>query len=62
MPEPIKKYYRPDEVAAILRISRSTVYRLIEDGTLPAVQIGAVYRIPVDAVDNLTDLRLTDFT
>ncbi len=49
---PTKRYYRPDEVAAILRVSLATVYRRIEDGTLPSVRIGAVYRIPVGAVDS----------
>lgn len=51
MTESIRKYYRPDEVAAILRISLATVYRRIQDGTLPAVQIGALYRIPREAVE-----------
>ncbi|MBI2882863.1 MAG: helix-turn-helix domain-containing protein [Candidatus Methylomirabilis oxyfera] len=55
---PQKRYYRPDEVAAILRVSLATVYRRIEDGTLPAVQIGAVYRIPVSAVDSPSDFTL----
>jgi excisionase family DNA binding protein len=55
---PRKRYYRPDEVAAILRVSLKTVYRRIEDGSLPAVQIGAVYRIPASAIDSQADLTL----
>jgi excisionase family DNA binding protein len=55
---PQKRYYRPDEVAAILRISIASVYRRISDGTLPAIQIGAVYRIPREAIEGLTRLDL----
>jgi len=55
---PVKRYYRPDEVAEILRISLKTVYRRIEDGSLPAIQVGAVYRIPVDAVDSPSSFTL----
>ena len=38
--------YRPAEVAQRLHIHLSTVYRRIEDGTIPAVRIGRVLRIP----------------
>jgi excisionase family DNA binding protein len=55
---PVKRYYRPDEVAALLRISIASVYRRISDGSLPAVQIGAVYRIPREAIDGLVRLEL----
>lgn len=33
------------EVAAGLRVSRMTVYRLIHAGTLPALRVGKTYRI-----------------
>ena len=39
------------EVAAVLRVSRMTVYRLVEAGTLPAARIGRSLRIPRPAVD-----------
>lgn len=59
MTEPLKrKYYRPDEVAAILRVSLRTIYNRIQDGSLPAVQVGAVYRIPVEALQKLTKVTL----
>lgn len=32
-------WYRPDQVAALLGLSRATVYRRIEDGTIPAIKI-----------------------
>jgi excisionase family DNA binding protein len=34
------------EVAAILRISRQTIYRLVHSGELEAIKIGGAYRIP----------------
>ncbi len=36
-----KQLFRPDEVAQILCLSRRTVYRMIRDGRLPAVRLGA---------------------
>jgi len=39
------------EVAAILRVSTMTVYRLIKAGNLPAVRVGKSYRVAEDDVD-----------
>ena len=39
------------QVGAIMRLSRSTVYRLIEQGRLPAVRVGRAVRVPESAVD-----------
>lgn len=58
MTENLKRYYRPDEVAALLRVSLKTVYNRIQDGTLPAIQIGAVYRIPREVIDKVTQIEL----
>jgi excisionase family DNA binding protein len=33
------------EVAAIMRVSNMTVYRLIRSGDLPAIRVGKNYRI-----------------
>lgn len=38
------------EVAAIMRVSKMTVYRLIHAGDLPAVKVGRSYRVPERAV------------
>lgn len=38
------------EVAAMMRVSKMTVYRLVHAGTLPAVQVGRSYRVPEQAV------------
>jgi excisionase family DNA binding protein len=40
------------EVAAVMRVSKMTVYRLVHSGELPAVQIGRSYRVPERAVDD----------
>ncbi len=39
------------EVAAALRVSNMTVYRLIRTGALPSTRVGRGYRIWEDAVD-----------
>ncbi|WGW14109.1 helix-turn-helix domain-containing protein [Saxibacter everestensis] len=38
------------EVAAMMRVSKMTVYRLVHAGELPAVRFGRSYRVPEDAV------------
>jgi excisionase family DNA binding protein len=38
------------EVAAIMRVSKMTVYRLVHGGDLPAVRVGRSYRVPEEAV------------
>jgi excisionase family DNA binding protein len=43
-----------DEVAAMLRVSKMTVYRLVHSGELAGVRVGRSYRIPRDAVSALT--------
>lgn len=50
---PNKGLFRPDEVARILGVSTMTIYRRIEDGTLAAVRIGGLYRIPRASIEAL---------
>lgn len=38
------------EVAAIMRVSKMTVYRLVHAGDLPAVRVGRSFRVPERAV------------
>lgn len=33
------------ELAAVLRVGRNTAYRLIDDGTIPAIKIGRQIRV-----------------
>ena len=39
------------EVAKMMRVSKMTVYRLVQAGALPAVRVGRSYRIREDDVD-----------
>jgi excisionase family DNA binding protein len=43
------------EVRAWLNVSSKTVYRRIEDGTLAAVRVGKLFRIPVSSVTAMLD-------
>lgn len=45
------KFLTVREVAAALRVSRMTVYRLVHSGELAAVHVGKSYRVPEAAVD-----------
>lgn len=55
LPDGIRDPLLPDlltvaEVAALLRVSRMTVYRLIHTDELPAIRLGRSFRIPTHAV------------
>jgi excisionase family DNA binding protein len=53
-----KRYFRPDEVATLLALSRRTIYRMMRDGRLPGIKLGAgPWRIPRE---NLEDLLQTE--
>jgi excisionase family DNA binding protein len=38
------------EVAALMRVSKMTVYRLVHSGDLTAVRVGRSFRVPENAV------------
>lgn len=38
------------EVAALMRVSKMTVYRLVHAGELAAVRVGRSFRVPENAV------------
>ena len=40
------------EVAALMRVSKMTVYRLVHSGELPAVRVGRSFRVPEGDVDD----------
>ena len=40
------------EVAALMRVSKMTVYRLVHGGDLPAVRVGRSFRVPERAVQD----------
>lgn len=47
------------EVAAVLRVSTMTVYRLINAGELPAVRIGRSFRLRPQDLDRYLNERFT---
>ena len=44
------KFLTVAEVAAAMRVSKMTVYRLVHSGELPAIRVGRSFRVPADAV------------
>lgn len=46
--EPRVTLLTPRDVAALMRVDKSTVYRMAEDGRLPAVKVGRQWRFPED--------------
>jgi len=49
-----KRFFRPDEAAAILVLSRRTVYRMMRDGRISGVKWGrGPWRIPRESLANL---------
>ena len=48
------------EVAAIMRVSKMTVYRLVHSGELPAVRVGRSFRVPEQAVHDYLKTSYVD--
>jgi excisionase family DNA binding protein len=40
------------EIQALLEVDRSTVYRMAEDGRLPALKVGRQWRFPANKIEN----------
>ncbi len=47
------------EVAALLRVSPATIYRLVNARQIPAIKVGRTWRFPTQAVRNWMS-RVTD--
>ncbi|RBY91448.1 helix-turn-helix domain-containing protein [Blastococcus sp. TF02A-30] len=47
---PVATFLTVAEVAAIMRVSKMTVYRLVHAGDLAAVRVGRSFRVPEPAV------------
>ena len=49
------------EVAAIMRVSKMTVYRVVHSGEIEAIRVGRSFRVPKQAVDQyLRDASVGD--
>lgn len=46
------KFLTIAEVAAVMRVSKMTVYRLVHSGELPAVRVGRSFRVTEDDVND----------
>ena len=46
------RYLTVAEVAELMRVSRMTVYRLVNRGELPAVRVGRSFRVTEDDVND----------
>jgi excisionase family DNA binding protein len=44
------KFLTVAEVAALMRVSKMTVYRMVHAGEMPAVRVGRSFRVPEKAV------------
>jgi excisionase family DNA binding protein len=51
----VRLLLRPEEVAQALGVGRTTVFELMRTGELRSVKIGALRRIPTDAVAEYLD-------
>jgi excisionase family DNA binding protein len=47
--------FSPRDAALYLRLTRPTIYKLMDSGTLPSVMIGDNRRIPKAAIDRLLE-------
>lgn len=45
------KFLTVAEVAASMRVSKMTVYRLVHNGELEAIRVGRSFRVPEHAVE-----------
>jgi len=48
------------EVAALMRVSKMTVYRLLHNGELPAVRVGRSFRVHSKAVHDMLETSYFD--
>ena len=48
-------FITPEEAASYLRLDRTTVYRLIDSGEIPARRIGRQWRIPKAELDSMLE-------
>ena len=54
------KFLTVAEVAAVMRVSKMTVYRLVHSGELPAVRVGRSFRVPEQAVHDYLKTSYVD--
>ena len=50
---PTREFVSAEDVGRVLKVDRSTVYRMAESGRLPAVKVGRQWRFPASAIERL---------
>ena len=58
--QPRTQFLTVAEVAALMRVSKMTVYRLVHNGELPAVRVGRSFRVHAKAVNDLLESSYFD--
>ncbi len=58
--QPRAQFLTVAEVAALMRVSKMTVYRLVHNGELPAVRVGRSFRVHTKAVHDLLETSYFD--
>ena len=46
-------YYTPEELAAMLKVTRQAIYNWVQQGRMEAVRIGRTVRIPSEEVERV---------
>ena len=59
-PRPAVRFMTVAEVAAMMRVSKMTVYRLVHNNEMAAVRVGRSFRVPAPAVRAYLDGARTD--
>ena len=54
------QFYRPDEIAKLLKVAPATPYKWIRDGLLPAHRLGKCLRISADDLTEFLKQRRPD--
>lgn len=52
------RFLRPEDVARILNIGRTSAYALLRSGELRSIQVGRLRRVPVEALQDFVDQKL----
>lgn len=57
-----KEILTREEVMEILKIGRSTFYKLLQNGELKGFKEGNRYKVPVDSIEEYVDKRMKVWT
>lgn len=58
----MKQWYRPDEAASVLSVSKRTIYRLADDGEIVCAKVRGALRIRADSLDSYMHKQVQKFS